>query len=405
MSNISKKLRIVLNDHSGHDFSVQLSRELARRGHTILHIYSIDFPGPKGDLVPKPDDPKLFSVKGLTLGEPFQKYNFLKRRGQEIQHSRLVIDEVDAFVADIVVGTNIPLDALRILQKHCRTGNIPLVLWLQDIYSSAIKNILSGKIPIIGRLVGAFYEHIERRLLNQSAHIVAITDDFLPQLSAWGIPASRISVIENWGNKETIKVGPRHSRWREVHGLGDYKVILYTGTLGLKHNPDLILAAARTFAAEREDVKIVVTSDGPQLDYLRTIAANEGLPNVLTLPFQAYEQYGDMLASADVLIAALNPEAASYSVPSKVLSYLCSGRAIVLSANKNNLASRIISGSHSGIVTSPNEIRGFVAAIETLLDDHTRREACGGHARNYADEHFDVHAIADQFETLLLNCF
>ena len=43
-------LRILVSDYSGHPFQVQLSRELARRGHEVIHSYSAGFQTPKGNL-------------------------------------------------------------------------------------------------------------------------------------------------------------------------------------------------------------------------------------------------------------------------------------------------------------------------------------------------------------------
>ena len=397
-------MRVVLNDYSGHPFQVELSRELARRGHSVLHLYSADFQTPKGDLVRNPGDPEGFAIKGITLGEPFRKYNFVRRRGQEIRYAYLIRDELASFGPDIVIGCNNPLDAQKHVQTYCRDNHIPFVFWLQDIYSNAIKSILGAKIPVAGHLIGSIYQHLEQELLRQSARVIAITDDFFPQLSAWGVAKNRISVVENWAPKDKIKVGARDNPWRAAQGLGDGKLVLYTGTLGLKHNPDLILAAARKFATRAAGVKIVVASEGPQVDYLRRTAAREGLGDLIVLPFQPFEQYGEVLAAADVLISMIEPDAAAYSVPSKVLSYHCSGRAIVLSAAKDNLAAKIITRAGSGMVTAPDDADGFVGAIETLLDDEARRRACGARARAYADEKFDVVPIGAQFESLLSRC-
>ncbi len=397
-------MRIVVNDYSGHPFQIELSRELARLGHAVLHLYSADFQTPKGDLIRKPDDPAGFAIKGIALGEPFQKYNFVRRRGQEIRYAQLVTDELKSFRPDVVIASNNPLDAQQRIQNFCRGARIPFAFWLQDIYSNAIKSILSAKIPVAGHLIGLVYERLERRLLRQSTHVFAITTDFLPQLNAWGVAADRISVIENWAPKDKITVGARRNPWREEQGLGDSKLVLYTGTLGLKHNPDLILAAARKFAVSGDDVKIVVASEGPQIDFLRKTAAEEGLRDLILLPFQPFEKYGDVLAAADVLIAMIEPDAAAYSVPSKILSYHCSGRAIVLSAAKTNLAAKIIAQAGSGIVTAPDDANGFVAAIKTLLDDEAQRRACGVRARAYADKKFDLVEIGRRFETLLATC-
>ncbi|MEA2536558.1 MAG: colanic acid biosynthesis glycosyl transferase WcaI, partial [Chloroflexota bacterium] len=73
------RLRIAVHDYSGHPFQVQLSRELARRGHEVLHLYSTTFQTPKGPLDPLPSDPRSFMIEGIDLGETFQKYSFVRR--------------------------------------------------------------------------------------------------------------------------------------------------------------------------------------------------------------------------------------------------------------------------------------------------------------------------------------
>jgi glycosyltransferase involved in cell wall biosynthesis len=399
-----RPMRIVVNDYSGHPFQIELSRDLARRGHSVLHLYSADFQTPKGDLIRKPDDPEGFAIKGIALGEPFQKYDFVRRRGQEIRYAHLIVAEIQAFRPDIVIASNNPLDAQKRIEDFCLRARIPFVFWLQDIYSNAIKSILGAKIPVAGHLIGLYYEHLEKQMLRRASRVVAITNDFLPQLGAWGVAADKITVIENWAPKDKIMAGARDNAWRAEQGLGGSKLVLYTGTLGLKHNPDLILAAARTFAGAGQDVKIVVASEGPQIDYLRKTGLAEGLGDLILLPFQPFEKYADVLAAADVLIAMIEPDAAAYSVPSKILSYHCSGRAIVLSAAKGNLAAKIIAKTGSGIVAAPGDSAGFVAAIRTLLDDDARRLACGERARAYADETFDLVKIGGRFETLLADC-
>ena len=78
-------------------------------------------------------------------------------------------------------------------------------------------------------------------------------------------------------------------------------VFLYSGTLGFKHNPGLLLALAKAFAEDR-DVEVVVNSQGAPADWLRTQAAAAGLRNLRVNPFQPYEAMSDVLASADVLV-------------------------------------------------------------------------------------------------------
>src|SRR5688572_18408815 len=170
-------MRIVINDYSGHPFQVQLSRELARRGHDVLHLHFADFQTPKGELELRPDDAPSLAIEGVTLGVPFEKSTFVKRRRQEIAYGHTVTRRLQQFRPDLVVGCNNPLDAQRVIQEWCRASGVPFVFWLQDLYSIAITEVLGRKFSFAGTLIGRYYQQLERRMLRNSAAIVAISDD------------------------------------------------------------------------------------------------------------------------------------------------------------------------------------------------------------------------------------
>ena len=60
------------------------------------------------------------------------------------------------------------------------------------------------------------------------------------------------------------------------------------------------------------------------------------------LPYQPFDRLPEVLASADVLVVILEPEAGRFSVPSKTLSYLCAGRAVLGSMPATNPAARLL---------------------------------------------------------------
>jgi len=392
-------MKILINDYSGHTFQVELSRELAARGHEILHLYSSDFVSPKGDLMHHASDHTSFRVEAVSTGKPFTKYNFFKRRGQDVKYAGLICGHIARFAPDLVVGCNNPLDAQKKIHAFCRRRAIPFVFWLQDLYSSAIKSTLRAKLSWPGLFIGLWYERMEKNILRNSHHIIPIAGDFLPQLKAWGLHSDRITVIENWAPANKIQPVDRDNKWRRSQCLNDALVVLYTGTIGLKHNPDLLLAAASAFIS-KPPVRVVVTSEGEFARYLEEQAKARGLTNLLVLPFQPFDCYSEVLATGDVLVAMIEPDAAAYSVPSKVLSYLCSGRPIVLAARSDNLAARTIIRAGGGRVTDPQDQNGFVAAIEAYLFNEDERNAAGKRAHHYAVEHFDIRVIADRFEAV-----
>jgi len=87
-------MRIVVHDYSGHPFQVQLSRELARRGHEVVHLHCESFLTGKGSLRALPDDPPTLAIEPISLGEPFAKYSFRKRLLQERRYGRDLADRV-----------------------------------------------------------------------------------------------------------------------------------------------------------------------------------------------------------------------------------------------------------------------------------------------------------------------
>jgi len=208
-----------------------------------------------------------------------------------------------------------------------------------------------------------------------------------------------LRVIPNWASIEELPVRPKTNAWAKANGLADKFCFLYSGTIGMKHNPELLVRLALAYR-DRPDVAIVVVSEGVRAEWLKQFKATLGLEGLRILPFQAYADVPDVMGAADVLVALLDHEAATYSVPSKVLAYHCAGRPLLLAVPSNNLVSRIVRSSQSGIVVDPMDEDGFLAAAETLRTSPELCERYGNNALAYARKTFDLDRITDRFESL-----
>jgi glycosyltransferase involved in cell wall biosynthesis len=384
-------MRILLHDYSGHAFLVQLARQLARDGHDVLHAHFPGFQTPKGALVRRDDDPKNFETRGLALPEAFAKYSYVKRVRQELAYGRLLAETIATWRPEIVISANTPLDPQDLAAKAARRLGVPFVFWVQDIYSVAIDKILRAKLPVIGGLIGSRYIALEKRLLRECSRAIVITDDFVPILERWGVPRERIDVVENWAAREELPLQPRDNPWARANDLVGKTVFLYSGTIGLKHDPGLLLALAESFA-DRPDIRVVVVSEGIGADWLRERGG--GLANLVLLPFQPFEILSQVVASGDVLMAVLEPDAGIYSVPSKVLTYLCAGRALLVAIPAENLAARILAREQAGLVVAPGDRAAFAAAARRLVDNPAERARLGANALAYADRSFDIARVA-----------
>ena len=393
-------MRILIHDYSGHPFQVQLSRALAKRNHEVLHLYCSSFQTPRG-LVKKLDtDCDNFCCRAIELSRPFEKYKFIKRFFQEIEYGNLLVKEVEKYKPDIIISANNPLDPQRILLKYCNKHNIKFIFWLQDIYGQAIKKLLTRKLSILGKVIGLYYIKSETSMLQKSDRIIIISEDFKKILQKAGILEKKIELIHNWAPLENLQMQDKDNSWSRKHKLHDKLCIVYTGTLGLKHNPELIAHIALSLR-EQSHVRIVVVSEGLGADFLRKKKDEYQLSNLIILGFQPFELIPEVMGTADILIAILDRDAGVFSVPSKVLTYHCAGRPLLLSVPQENLSARLVEEMETGIVVPPNENGRFLNEVKRLIGDGGLREKYGRNARRYAESTFDIEKITDKFEKIL----
>jgi glycosyltransferase involved in cell wall biosynthesis len=393
-------VRLLIHDYAGHAFQVQLSRKLAARGHRVVHLYASMIETPRGALERRHDDPPGLEILGVGIAGTFRKQSFVARRFQEAEYGRRAAEVIERVRPDWVVSGNTPSEPQAALLERCRGLGIGFVAWVQDFYGVAVDKLLRKRLPLVGAAVGAWYKRLDRVVLRASDRVLLITEDFRPMAEAAGAARDRTHVIENWAPLDELPLRPRRNPWSDRHGLSDAFCFLYSGTLGMKHDPALLLDLARRYR-QRADVAVVVVSQGPGVRWLADRGREERLGNLIVLPFQPFEDMPDVLASADVLVAILEPDAGVFSVPSKVLTYLCAERPLLASMPAENLAARVVTRAAAGLVTPPGDHDAFVASAERLRADGERRATAGANARRYAERTFDIERIADRFEALL----
>jgi glycosyltransferase involved in cell wall biosynthesis len=395
-------MRILVNDYAGHPFQLQLSRELARRGHTILHTYFADAKGPKGNMASPSDAGLGLTISGIQIEKKFAHYSLLSRRSADVAYGRKLAAQVAEFQPDIVISANTPLDAQRLLLAATHREGGQFIFWLQDLLSQAVEFVLRKKrIPFAG-LAGSYYRRLERRLLAQSDAIICIAPEFRERLQQWGISSEVISVIENWAPLDEISPLPRETAFAREHGLMGKFCFMYSGTLGMKHKPELLWELAERFR-DRSDVVTVVIAQGAGADWLREKASASPSQSLVILPLQPYERLAEVLASSDVLLTLLDSDCGSFAVPSKVLAYMCAGRSQLIAAPLENLASKIIGRAGAGIATAA-EPDAFLQAAAHLQEQPHRLQGFASNARNYAERTFCIERIGSQMLNVIAFC-
>jgi glycosyltransferase involved in cell wall biosynthesis len=391
-------MKILVHDYSGHAFTVQLARWFAEQGHEVQYWYSADIESPRGTLFPQEDDPKTFRIRGITLGVALAKYNFLQRFWQEEAYGRRIAKLSASFGPDITLS-NAPPAVQNALRKSAQDNGGKFVYWLQDIYSAALAQVARQKFPFGGSTIGKISKRYEFSVLHGSDHVVCISEDFVPHCRANGVTGDHCTVIQNWASLCDIPVLPHDNTWSRAQNLHDRFVFLFSGTLGLKHNPGVLTALAQA-VRDVPEAAVVVVSQGLGRKWLERKKAEAGIDNLYLFDFQPHETLPQVLATGDVLMAILEPFAGELSVPSKILAYLCAGRPLLTALPASNLSARILLDAGAGIVVQPGDNAGFVAAASSLMRDEVERRALGAAGRAYAERAFDINGIGNRFLSL-----
>lgn len=393
-------MRIAVHDFAGHPFQVQLSRQLARNGHSVMHLYLRELPGPKGPLEPSPRDPPSFLPMPVCLGAPFEKYSIRKRHFAHRRYARELAALTEFYRPDVVLSANTPIDVQHALLRECRRHGIAFVHWMQDLYCLAMRGLLARKLGYAGAPLAWHYDRLERHVCENSDAVVFITPDFYTAISAMDFHPARSYTIENWAPLDDVVPVPKRNPWSARHNLADKLVFLYSGTLGLKHKPELLYQLAAALE-ERDDAIVVVVSEGLGRTWLEREIQRRPRKNLVLMDFQPYARMPDVLGAADVLLAVIENQAGVFAVPSKVLSYFCAGKPVLLASPSANLAATTLNRAEAGIRVSPDDVDGFIAAARRLAADPVLRRASGENARQYALSAFDIEAICLRFESVL----
>lgn len=376
---------------------MELSRELALRGHSVLHVYFADnLSTPKGEIECTEGGARNCLIEGLHVPMKFDKHSLLRRRAADVAYGKAVAARAVSFRPDVILSGNMPLDAQKILQETAKEIDAKFIFWLQDVYSSAIRFVLKRKLgPLMG-IAAAYYERLERKLLTRSDGVVSICPAFARIVEEWGVSPSRNFMVENWGSLQEIQPIGKDNCWSREHKVDRKFCFMYSGTLGMKHRPELLLKLG-TFVNSRRDAKLIVNSGGIGADWLRENARAISKDGLELLPFQPYNRLSEVLGASDVLIALLDSEAGEFAVPSKILAYLCAGRPLIIAAPQMNHSIAVVENAEAGIVVSPDNTDEIVGAAKVLIENAELRARYAANARAYAERSFKISDIADRF--------
>lgn len=273
---------------------------------------------------------------------------------------------------------------------------VPHVIKLTDLASDAA---LATGIMQEGMLTRTA-RMLEKFMYDRADGIVCLCQGFVDRLRSQGVDMSKVDLIPDWGDTESVFPVPADTAFRAVNRLPlDKLVVLHSGNMGKKQNLINVIKAA-DISRHDPNIMWVLVGDGEERCFLKSEIDRRKLENVRILPLQPRETLGEMYAAADILL--LNQTAAMKDavIPSKLLTYMAAGRCILAAANIQSQAARIIQDSDCGRVVPAEDPNALVEALQTLRQSPSAMSENGRNGRTYALQHFTKARVLNQYAAL-----
>lgn len=300
------------------------------------------------------------------LGRFRESYSFGKACAKYIEEHK---GEISA-----VYNSSWQLFAYYIIAKECVKQNIPYVIPIQDIYPECL--FTSIKLPkIIQKLAALILNPIDRYYQIHAYKVRTISDEMADYLSKTRrVPRENYLVLDNWQNDEDFTYSPIH----------DKKVIFgYVGSVNGHSNTELIIKAFAKAGIANSELRIY--GGGNHKETCVQLVKDLGLQNVV-FDVVDKKQVPEVQSKVSVLVLALPTGNGGLCLPSKMTSYMLSGRAVLASVEAS-ATTRYVKEADCGISVAPDNedalAEGFKKFASMNIDELNR---LGKNSRTFAEE-------------------
>lgn len=275
-----------------------------------------------------------------------------------------------------------------------RIKNVPYVIKLTDLASEAALATGILREGILMRCARA----MEKFVYRQAHAVICLCEGFREKLAQGGIPADRLRRIPDWGDTEAIRPVRSDGSFRDANRISrEQFVVLHTGNMGKKQD---LLNVVRAAALSGGDPGLlwVIVGEGEERALVESEIRRRRPGNLLLLPLQPVEALCQLYAAADVLL--LNQKAAVKDavIPSKLLTYMASGRPVLCAANSGSVASRLIREARCGVVVKPEDPAALREGSLALRADAVLRFEMGANGRAYAERNYNKARVLDSYD-------
>ena len=296
---------------------------------------------------------------------------------------------------DLVWGTSPPIFQGLTAWALARIKGAKFIFEIRDLWPefAVAMGVLKNKILI------SLSKWLEKILYKNADQIIANSPGFIEHIT--NISSKPIELIPNGADASMFNPDAKGLDFRKKHQLEDKFVVLYTGAHGVANDLGIVLDAA-VHLKNQDNIRIVLIGDGKEKQNLIQKAKGLELDNILFVPPVNKSEITEVIASADLCIATLQPiEMYKTVYPNKVFDYMAAGKATLL--NIDGVVREVVEKAEAGVFVKPGCPEALANEITRLASKPKLIKQMGKSGREYLLKNFDRPVTAAQLIKLFEN--
>ena len=302
---------------------------------------------------------------------------------------------------DFVYNDGWQFVGLYLVARACVRYGIPYLVPIQDIYPESLLTKLP-RVPLLRPLVRALMAPFDRYYIRHAACVRTISPAMARYLAQTrGVEEKRFLVVANWQDETGFDAVPD-----EAKDDGRTTVrFMFAGNNSRQANVAMIINAF--LDAGLHNAELYIMGGGNERENCELLARRRGASNV-TFGSIPDGMVPEVQRRADVMVLALKHGTGTLCIPSKLVAYMLSGKAVLASVEEGSDTSRILREAQCGVVT-PEDDRASLTEAFRRLAATSREELClmGKRSRHYAEQHLTRRAnltrVVQTIEQLLIH--
>jgi glycosyltransferase involved in cell wall biosynthesis len=268
---------------------------------------------------------------------------------------------------DVVITMTDPPLCAHIGNLYAKLKKAKHVHWSQDIYPDLL--------PMMDKRLPTWLHHFiykrSRKVMNKAARVVSIGRCMSVYLAKTGVTKNKIVTISNWSDPQIFIPEEKGKPLMQAQAQLPEKMfrddspkfrILYAGNIGLAHDIQTIVDAAKILQ-EHKEIEIVFIGTSKAHEALAAERSKEGLDNIKFMPYQPAHSLKNVLESGDIHLAAMRPEMGGLLVPCKFYGGLAVGRPTIFVGSEASEIGQVLADYKAGITVTDNDAQKLADAI------------------------------------------